>query len=280
MRDKLTMPQKIFWAMFMLIGSIFIFMQFSEIEAHGGNLRLPVPLVFIYERLGKWGVFGVSIFIAASLFVEFPDHSNPKHIRQNNLDKGEDLRLHVTLDFDEIILGCNKTIKIQHLEHVENGEVILVTRELTFTVPPGIHSGVNFLLVGEGDASPNGDSGYLLIVFENLPSEGNGLRREGSNIISDLKITRTQAEQGDRVRLEKINGIIDVIIPPGTKNGDRLVIRDKGLPTFNSRECFKLLAGTCRGNHQNVVEKTGLDPFSPRIKGHHIVFVNISDSNL
>ena len=132
MRDKLTMPQKLFWAMFMLIGSIFIFRELSELEAHGGSLRLPVILIFIYERIGKWGVLGVFFFIAASLFVEFPDNSNQKHIRQNNLEKGEDLRLHVTLDFDQIILGCDKTVKIQHLEHVENGEVIPITRELTF----------------------------------------------------------------------------------------------------------------------------------------------------
>jgi DnaJ C terminal domain len=271
MRDKLTMPQKIFWAIFMLIGSIFIFMQFSELETHGGNLRLPVIVLFIYERIGKWGVFGVSMLIAASLFVEIPEY-----VPKKNPNRGQSLKFYVDLEFREIIFGCDKTIQIQHLELIGNGKIASVIRDLTFTIPPGIHSGVNFMLVGEGDASLTGNSGDLFIAFENLPSEGNGMKREGSNIISHLEITRLQAQQGDRVSVNTLSGVSDVIIPPGTKNGDRLVIRDRGLLGFNPRECFKFSAGTCRDKKKNVSTRMFVNPFSPQIRGHHIVCINMS----
>lgn len=134
------------------------------------------------------------------------------------------------------------------------------------------------MLIGEGDASPNGDAGHLFIVFENLPSEGNRFKREGANIVSDLKITLPQSQKGDRVSVKTISGASDVIILPGTKRGDRLVIRDKGLPSFNPRECFKVLAGTCRDRRSNVIRRMGLHMFSSQAKGHHIVCIGISDT--
>jgi hypothetical protein len=66
-----------------------------------------------------------------------------------------------------------------------------------------------------------------------------------------------------------------------TKNGDRLVIREAGLPPFHPRECFKVLAGTCRDNRKNVVKKMGFNIFLPRLdRGHHIVCIDISDTVL
>ncbi|PSB56686.1 J domain-containing protein [Chamaesiphon polymorphus] len=279
MKNISKRTQQIFWMTFILVGGIYIFLQISEIETHGGSLQLNSLVVFVYDRLGKWGVLGLSFLCAGCCLVDIPDYSEPKYRQKINPNKGQSFKQYVNLDFREIIFGCDKKIPIQHLELIGNGKVAPITRELTLTIPPGIHAGVIFLLIGEGNASPNGNSGDLFVIFENLPDRGDGLRREGGNIISTVQINQAQAQQGDRVRVQTIRGFSDVTIPPGTKKGDRLVIRDRGLPVFKEREFFKVLAGTCRGNSKNIVREMGLNIFSsPRVRGHHIICIDIVSS--
>jgi hypothetical protein len=280
MKNISKRSQQIFWMTFILIGGIYIFMQLSELEARGGSLQLNSLIVFVYDRLGKWGVLGMTVLTAGCCLVEIPNYSDPKYNPPRNPNSGGSFKMCVTLDFREIVLGCNKKIEVEHLEQIGNGMVALVVRELTLTIPPGIHEGVNFLLMGEGNASPNGNAGYLAIVFKNLPTQGNGLSREGGNIISELKISKLQARQGDRVSVKTIAGVSNLIVPPGTKHGDRLVIRDRGLPIFNEREIFKIAAVTCRGNSKNVIEQMSFNQSSKRVRGHHIVCIDIVNPNL
>jgi DnaJ-class molecular chaperone len=238
--------------------------------------------VFIYQVFGKWGVLGFTILAAIGCFIEFPDYSNPnpKYRRNIGLDPNKHLKLSIALNFNEIIFGCNKKLKVRHLEKNKNGSLESVNRELTFTIPPGIHEGTIFWLKREGNDALDGNPGDLYITFENLPVEGIGMRREGSDIISKLRLTPAQSRHGHRASVKTILGWIDINIPSGVRDGERLIIRDRGLPKFNFRELFVVAAGTCRERRKNLVKHGSnlyfyrKDISLPR-RGNHITEISI-----
>jgi molecular chaperone DnaJ len=58
--------------------------------------------------------------------------------------------------------------------------------------------------------------------------------RDRNNIIYNLNITFPQAALGDSVEVPTLTGTDNVRIEPGTQNGTKLRIRDKGIPYLNS----------------------------------------------
>ena len=79
--------------------------------------------------------------------------------------KGEDLQFDLTLGFRDAIFGCEKTIRIQHLEVSSNSSVVPTIKTLTVNVPFGVDSETRLRVAGEGDASKsNGDPGDLYII--------------------------------------------------------------------------------------------------------------------
>jgi hypothetical protein len=44
---------------FLIALGIGIYAWLAYAEAHGGGVRLPIYMVFLYEKLGKWGAAGL-----------------------------------------------------------------------------------------------------------------------------------------------------------------------------------------------------------------------------
>jgi DnaJ-class molecular chaperone len=144
--------------------------------------------------------------------------------------RGDDLRVDVTLDFYEAIFGCNKEVRIQHLQLTLMGSLAPTITELIVTIPAGVDSETRLRMAGKGDVSRDGgESGDLYIYLEVVQEEG-GFRREGVDIVSTLKITADQARQGCKLRVNTIDGKSTIFIPPGTSCGDRLKMSGYGVP--------------------------------------------------
>lgn len=155
--------------------------------------------------------------------------------------RGDDLRLDLALDFYEVIFGCNKTIRVEHLEARPNGDVISAIKTLTVTVPAGVDSGTRLRIPGEGDASQYGGSPGDLYIYLLVPLESGEFKRDGTNVISEIRITTEEAERGGEVTVNTIDGEAKLMIPPGTNSGDYLTLKGHGVP--------KLGSPTDRGDH-------------------------------
>eukprot|EP00198_Chlamydomonas_reinhardtii_P004796 XP_001694132.1 DnaJ-like protein [Chlamydomonas reinhardtii] len=62
-------------------------------------------------------------------------------------------------------------------------------------------------------------------------------RRQGSDIFASLELPLSQALMGATVRVDTLDGGVELIVPPLTQQGDRLRVRNKGI--FNPRRGIK-----------------------------------------
>jgi molecular chaperone DnaJ len=109
-----------------------------------------------------------------------------------------------------------------------------VTRKETVEVriPPGARTGSRLRVPGKGNAgtmgAPPGDL-YITTHVEDHPFFG----REGDNIEIQVPITVWEAALGAKIEVPTIDGRTLLKIPQGTRHGQRLRLREKGV--MNSR---------------------------------------------
>ncbi|KAK4267573.1 hypothetical protein QN277_024335 [Acacia crassicarpa] len=114
-------------------------------------------------------------------------------------------------------------------------------------VPPGVSSGSILRVAGEGDAGPRGGPPGDLFVYlevEEIP----GIQRDGINLSSTITISYLDAILGVVVKVNTVEGISELQIPPGTQPGDVLVLERKGVPKLNKP--------SIRGDHLFAVKVT------------------------
>lgn len=113
-------------------------------------------------------------------------------------------------------------------------------RNVTVTIPAGIHDGQVLRMRGEGEPGRRGSRGDLHCLVRVLPHPF--LARQGNDLIMDLPIGVTQAALGDQVKVPTLTKKeITVDIPRGTQPGDLVRMRGMGLPDLRSRRAGDLI---------------------------------------
>ncbi len=106
--------------------------------------------------------------------------------------------------------------------------------ELDVEVPAGV-SAENFItLRGKGNAGvrggPRGDVMVLLEVEEDP-----AFHRDGSDLLTEIPVTFSQAALGDEITVRTVDGIARVTLPPGTQSGEILRLKEQGVPDLGGR---------------------------------------------
>lgn len=108
---------------------------------------------------------------------------------------------------------------------------IRVTRDIKLNIDKGIDTGFKYQLRGDGEAGTNGaPPGDLLVVINVMPHER--FRREQNDLITSAQISFVQATLGGTIKVEGIDALEELKIPPGTQYGARLRIPGKGIPHY------------------------------------------------
>ncbi|MDQ1397709.1 MAG: molecular chaperone DnaJ, partial [Acidimicrobiaceae bacterium] len=110
------------------------------------------------------------------------------------------------------------------------------TEEHTYLVdvPAGVDNGSTLRLTGKGSAGPRGGPpGDLYVHLRVLPSER--FARAGYDLIHVLHLAMTQAALGVHIPFETLDGIEDLVVPPGTQSGKELRLRGRGVPHVDGR---------------------------------------------
>lgn len=118
-------------------------------------------------------------------------------------------------------------------------------KTIKIRIPKGVDNGSKIRLSNEGNAGKNGGpSGDLYIVLH--VSESEKFIRDGADIHTILEISPSQAVLGDKVVVETIDGNIEMNIPEGVQNLDKLLLKGRGVPFLGSEHQ--------RGNHYVTVK--------------------------
>jgi molecular chaperone DnaJ len=104
------------------------------------------------------------------------------------------------------------------------------TEPLEVRIKAGTRDGQRIRIAGRGNAGARGGgSGDLYVIIR--IGEHPVFRREGDDIYLTVPVTVTEAALGAKVEVPTIDGRAQLRIPPGTQSGQKLRLREKGVPS-------------------------------------------------
>lgn len=127
----------------------------------------------------------------------------------------QDVRYSLEVDFLDAANGGQKRVTMP------DGKV------LDISIPSGISDGQTLRLKGQGLAGSDGKPGDAYVEISIRPHPG--FVRDGSDILTTLPVSLGEALNGASVRVDTIDGQVEVKVPKGAKEGTKLRLRGKGI---------------------------------------------------
>ena len=104
------------------------------------------------------------------------------------------------------------------------------TEPLEVRIKAGTRDGQRIRLAGKGNAgSHGGPPGDLYVIIKT--GDHRVFHRDGDDIRLTVPVTATEAALGAKIEVPTIDGRTLLKIPPGTQSGQRLRLREKGVPS-------------------------------------------------
>jgi curved DNA-binding protein CbpA len=147
---------------------------------------------------------------------------------------GQVTQLAGAMKFNLTCPKCNGKGRLRNVCPTCHGDGRIVSKEtVEVRIPAGAQSGSRLRVPGKGNAgtlgAPAGDL-YITTRVEDHPV----FRREGDTIHLRVPISVTEAGLGAKIEVPTIDGKALLKIPPGTQNGQKFRMREKGV--YNSRK--------------------------------------------
>ena len=108
-----------------------------------------------------------------------------------------------------------------------------VTKKLKITIPAGVDNGTRLRISNEGDAGMRGGAPGDLYVYL-FVNEDEEFQRDGINVLSDIKVSYLQAILGCRLEVDTVDGLVEMIIPPGTQPNTVMKLENRGVPRLGN----------------------------------------------
>ena len=126
---------------------------------------------------------------------------------------------------------CGGSGKVQNVCTTCDGAGVVSRREpLEFRIKAGTRDGQRIRLAGKGNAgtegAPNGDL-YLIIKAGTSPV----FTRTGDDVYVTVPVTIAEAALGAKIDVPTVDGRTQLKIPPGVQTGQKLRMREKGVPS-------------------------------------------------
>jgi len=102
-------------------------------------------------------------------------------------------------------------------------------RRISVNIPPGVDTGSQLVMRGEGDvANGGGQVGDLYVVVHVAPHAV--FRRDGDDLICNLDVSFSKAAIGGELEVPTLDGSAKIKVPAGTQSGTTFRLRKKGMP--------------------------------------------------
>lgn len=141
--------------------------------------------------------------------------------------RGSDLRYSLSVTFEEVATGAEKTISFMRQNSTKEEAA-----KLLVTVPAGVKEGQRLKLSQEGDRPSSGEPGDLFVII--TVQEHLLFKREEFDVILDLPVPYTDAILGTTVEIPTLFGKAEIRIPAGTHSGQAFRLKGKGFPKLGA----------------------------------------------
>jgi curved DNA-binding protein len=134
-------------------------------------------------------------------------------------ERGRDIEGDIMVTLEEAMHGSVRSVSVRHNSHAETHQV---------KIPAGVTEGQRLRITGRGEAGAGGGSAgdlYLRIRLARHPD----FEVEDHNLIYEAKLAPWEAVLGAEISVPTLTGRVNIKIPPGTQNGQKLRVRGRGL---------------------------------------------------
>lgn len=163
------------------------------------------------------------------------------HVRRDGIRaKGEDHHARIMIDLEDSFTGAVQTITLQVTEVDGTGRMVVRPHTLNVRIPKGIMEGQSIRLAEQGGqgmgGGPRGDL-YIEVAFH----PHRLFRANKKDIYLELPVMPWEAALGATVTIPTLGGKVDMKIPPGSQSGQKLRLKNKGLPGKTTGDQFVVL---------------------------------------
>jgi curved DNA-binding protein len=146
--------------------------------------------------------------------------------------KGQDYVMHVTLPFQQAVLGGTRRIDYQG----EGG-----TEHLQVNIPPGVETGQRLRVAGKGGVSPTGGPRGDLFLEMKVESDAR-FSRQGHDLFVTVRTPFSGACLGTSVEVPTLTETKRVKVPAGMTSGGKIRLKGYGVPSHGKRKAGDLYA--------------------------------------
>jgi len=145
--------------------------------------------------------------------------------------KGSVSQMGGNMKFNVTCPRCGGTGKARTACTVCRGDgTVTRTESLEVRIKPGTRDGQRIRIPNKGNAGPHGGpTGDLYIIVR--AGEHPIFRRDGDDIHISVPVSVSEAALGAKVEVPTIDGKALLRIPPGTQSGQKLRMRERGVPS-------------------------------------------------
>ncbi len=161
-------------------------------------------------------------------------------------ERGRDVEGDLMVTLEEAMRGSQRAVNVRHAIACEScagtgrhGQRVCpncagegrVTKSETYQVkiPPGVAEGQRLRVAGRGEAGAHGGSAGDLILRVRLARHPD-FEVDEHNLIYEAALAPWEAVLGAHISVPTLDGRVNIKIPPGTQNGQKLRVRGRGLP--------------------------------------------------
>jgi molecular chaperone DnaJ len=111
---------------------------------------------------------------------------------------------------------------------------VRASRSIDVEVPAGVDDGQRLRLSGRGPAAPRGGVPGDLYVTVRVATDER-FERQGEDLLHVRKIAFTQATLGTHLDIDTLEGLEELLVPPGTQPGHVFRLKGRGVPALRGR---------------------------------------------
>ena len=154
---------------------------------------------------------------------------------------GNNISYNMKISFIDSVKGIEKTAQLT------NGKTINIK------VPAGTLDGQTLRLKGQGSKGMYGGKDGDALITINV-SKHKYFESDGTNIILELPITLKEAILGAKINIPTITNKVSITIPPYSKTGDTLRLKNKGIKTKSKTgdQLVKIIVKTPTSNDDKL----------------------------
>jgi len=153
---------------------------------------------------------------------------------------GQDAEVAVTVGVEDLLHGAEVEIPLSFTQMQPDGRLQRITRTTKVRIPKGATDGQRLRVPGKGAPGQGGPAGDLYINIRLRPHEL--FKVTGHDLYLEVPIAPWEAALGASVDIPTLSGKVTLKVPPGSKAGQKLRVRGRGLPQPKSEHHGDLYA--------------------------------------